>query len=83
MGSLKMSLISLLVLLVSASMAQTPRSAKDYFRRAEVHYELHNFSAAIADDSKAIERDPQFAAAYNNRAAAWFALNFSTLASEG
>jgi hypothetical protein len=68
MGSLKMSLISFPVLLVSVSMAQTPRSAKDYFRRAEVHYEQHNFRAAIADYRKAIERGVQFAAAFNLRA---------------
>ncbi len=43
-------------------------SAQDYFEQGNYDYDLGDCNAAIVDYSKAIELNPNFAEAYNNRA---------------
>ncbi|MGD1021078.1 MAG: tetratricopeptide repeat protein [Verrucomicrobiia bacterium] len=44
-----------------------PQTPKDFVKRGNVKYARRDLDGAIADYSKAIELDPNFAEAYNNR----------------
>ena len=57
-----------LIALASASRAQTPKTAEDFYKRGEERSGSNDVDGAIADYTKAIELDPKFAAAYCARA---------------
>ena len=49
-------------------------SATDWFKRATAKYELKDYQGAIADYTKAIELNPDYAQAYNKRGFAYLML---------
>jgi tetratricopeptide (TPR) repeat protein len=64
--------ISLLLLLASAvsSPAQTPRTARDYVKRAAARYLKGDLDGAIGDYDKALDSDPRAAEVYVKRGGA-------------
>ncbi|HZG51492.1 MAG TPA: tetratricopeptide repeat protein [Pyrinomonadaceae bacterium] len=69
---MKVFTVSLLLLLVAAAPtpAQTPRTAKDYVKRAAARYLKGDLDGAIADYNKALDSEPRVAEVYVKRGGA-------------
>jgi tetratricopeptide (TPR) repeat protein len=67
----------LYLILVLVSFGQSPQSndASDYLNRGVSKYFLEDYSGAIADYTKAIEIDPNYALAYYNRGVSKYSLD--------
>jgi tetratricopeptide (TPR) repeat protein len=63
-------LILLLAFSAAAAPAQTPRSAKDYIKRAAARYLKGDLDGAIDDYSKALDAEPRVAEVYVKRGGA-------------
>jgi tetratricopeptide (TPR) repeat protein len=57
-------LLYLILVLVSFGLSAQSNDASDYLNRGNSKYALKDYSGAIADYTKAIEIDPNFALAY-------------------
>jgi tetratricopeptide (TPR) repeat protein len=60
-------LLYLILVLVSFGLSAQSNDASDYLNRGDSKYLLDDYSGAIADYTKAIEIDPNYALAYFNR----------------
>lgn len=62
--------LAFMLLLAATASAQTPRTAKDYVKRAATRYLKGDLDGAIADYDKALDSDPRAAEVYVKRGSA-------------